>query len=88
MTFVGMGSIGTGRVLPSPEPDREEDDERADGRLKNLVEATSEEMGEDEGVVALRCCCGCPEWEVLELEGEEMLVVVVPPERTGVDEDE
>ena len=48
--------VGKGGVLLSP--DREDEDERADGRLKNRADATSDEMGEDEGVVAFRCGCG------------------------------
>lgn len=69
-------------------PDREDEDERAEGRVKNRADATSEEMGDDEGVVALRCGFGTwLEWEVLELAGEDTLLAP-PPERTGVEGDE
>lgn len=50
-----MGDMGMGGALSSP--DKEDVDERVDGRVKNRAE-TSEEIGEDDGVMAVRCRLG------------------------------
>jgi hypothetical protein len=71
-----------GGALPSA--NREDVEEHADGRLKSLDEATSEEFGEDEGVMVPHLgFAAIPGFEVLELEGEDLLTLA--PE--GVDDE-
>jgi hypothetical protein len=80
------GGTGIGGAFPSA--NREDVEEHADGRLKNLDEATSEEFGEDEGVMVPRlgfaAMLGCEMWEL----GGEDLLMLTPEGEWGADEDD